>query len=1553
MKFILNNEEIKLTNQLLGGFDLFLVTNEDDNLSYILNFPGLEDVSVVFANLPDWLSYNDTLKELSGTPSGNDAGKLLLNLTVTHKTGVLQEQLEIVVNSSIVLGEGTVGKFTLPIFDQLKMHKDLSDNLVADSCYGNPGVQLNVTDLTGTGFYDATLDKLTNNWFFNDDDWKTLNGDTLYYEAVMDGKKVPKTGNWVTFDNGVFTFEPKQENFGIHPITVNAYDMNGHELVKTKVISVNVKDVNVTNRNDINDVTIKEGKVGSFTLPEFAELSPHMDLSDNVIYSDQHLWGLDLSLNDLSENSLWDLSNNDLSGNWTFFDSDFGTNKGDKLYYSATINGVSIPERNNWITFSKGKFTYAPLHANVGVYTVTVSATDLSGNVSNFSFKLTVEDLHVRNKLVDQEMFTNDVLEIELPEFAAMTNDLSDNVFTTMEGDTTFFGLDLSLNDLSNNQLWDLSNNDLSGNMWNFFDPDFGTNKGDKVLYKAYVNGNLIESHLHKEEGQFITFKNGVLKFMPEHKDNGSYKIKVVTTDLSGNDTVQEFNLLVKSKYVRNDIPDMNIDEGKELEFELPEFKELLSKFDLSDNVISMGDQWGIDLSLNDLSNNQLWDLSNNDLSGNSKQWNFFDDEFASNKGDVSLYEVKMNGNELPSVGSWATFNKGKFVFKPTGKNIGDHVITVTTTDLSGNVAEQEFKLTVNAIVTPYIRSKFDDNTIGLNLSYMIRDNESLSFKLPEFESLECLPRFSVNLVNDFQGNDGIKLNKLDFSKFDTPANLTDNWTFFNPLWLTNEGGELFFTAKIDGVTIPRENNWIIFKNGNFSVNPTNMNVGNHYITLFAYNLSSRFTSVLLTLNIKDTIAPVITLNGDMNITHEAGTAYVDAGGDAHDVVDGRVALVMTQNIDVNMLGLQVIKYVAMDAEGNMTTAERHIEVVDTTAPVISLLGDREVTLRYGAEYVDAGATALDSFEGSVTIVVDNNVDTSNIGIYTVTYSASDSSGNLSMQERTVFVVDEFAPLIELFGDSEVILEQDSVYMDAGATATDGLEGVLEVVVDNQVDSSKAGIYTVTYTATDSSGNMATAVRTVIITSAEAPVIRVFGNMEVVIREKDMYIDAGAEAHDNTDGLVHVTVNNPVDTTKPGVYEVTYTAVDSLGHVAEVKRLVTVTANNLPVLGDIQMLLNTNELFEAVIPVNDLDNDHVTLSVDELPSWLSFNSVTNVLSGTPRHDDEGNYMVTFHATDGRTSVSKIYNLIVVRLCEPGTVSFEKGMVKDITEYGNNTDFVKSVNLKFVEMDAKCVGLVYVAYETGNGGNVVDLEFSDEHKDKLVELEIVTSFKPMFFKYRGNRMLKLCEMTEMSTFEPNRWASEKILKEDYDSGEVVETHRTILQGYFRDLHMNTGCVEDDFDAGICEDPHILTFGGNRLDLPHNDHIYTMINGLGLRINVKCQLIGEGSYAKYFYVNYQGEDFIIDIDDLNIKQSANRVKTKYHMLKSIDYSGNNFIFEKQMRTLIVRSTDGIMELVFNAETRGLLINSRLNFTQENSSGVMMSNYADECELEELTQ
>ena len=43
----------------------------------------------------------------------------------------------------------------------------------------------------------------------------------------------------------------------------------------------------------------------------------------------------------------------------------------------------------------------------------------------------------------------------------------------------------------------------------------------------------------------------------------------------------------------------------------------------------------------------------------------------------------------------------------------------------------------------------------------------------------------------------------------------------------------------------------------------------------------------LRTVNVVDTIAPVITLNGDANITHEAGFVYLDANASWADVVDG------------------------------------------------------------------------------------------------------------------------------------------------------------------------------------------------------------------------------------------------------------------------------------------------------------------------------------------------------------------------------------------------------------------------------------------------------------------------------------------------------------------------------------------------------------------------------------------------------------------------------------------------------------------------------------------
>ncbi len=75
----------------------------------------------------------------------------------------------------------------------------------------------------------------------------------------------------------------------------------------------------------------------------------------------------------------------------------------------------------------------------------------------------------------------------------------------------------------------------------------------------------------------------------------------------------------------------------------------------------------------------------------------------------------------------------------------------------------------------------------------------------------------------------------------------------------------------------------------------------------------------------------------------------------------------------------------------------------DTTAPVITLIGDATVSVEQGSTYTDAGATA----DTGETVTIDASaVDTSTIGSYTVTFNVSDEAMNAAEEKtRTVNVV--------------------------------------------------------------------------------------------------------------------------------------------------------------------------------------------------------------------------------------------------------------------------------------------------------------------------------------------------------------------------------------------------------------------------------------------------------------------------------------------------------------------------------------------------------------------
>ena len=130
----------------------------------------------------------------------------------------------------------------------------------------------------------------------------------------------------------------------------------------------------------------------------------------------------------------------------------------------------------------------------------------------------------------------------------------------------------------------------------------------------------------------------------------------------------------------------------------------------------------------------------------------------------------------------------------------------------------------------------------------------------------------------------------------------------------------------------------------------------------------------------------------------------------------------------------------------------------------------------------------------------------------------------------------------------------DPVYTDAGATASDALDGDLtdKLAVDNPVDIGKPAVYTVTYTVTDSNDNTATATRKVTVVDTTAPALALSGEAEVIVEAGSAYSDSGATAFDTVEGDLssEIVAVSTVDTSTPGVYAVTYNVSDSDGNEA-------------------------------------------------------------------------------------------------------------------------------------------------------------------------------------------------------------------------------------------------------------------------------------------------------------------------------------------------------------------------------------------------------------------
>ena len=110
----------------------------------------------------------------------------------------------------------------------------------------------------------------------------------------------------------------------------------------------------------------------------------------------------------------------------------------------------------------------------------------------------------------------------------------------------------------------------------------------------------------------------------------------------------------------------------------------------------------------------------------------------------------------------------------------------------------------------------------------------------------------------------------------------------------------------------------------------------------------------------------------------------------ALEINDLSEAIKVSGEVDSNKPGSYGLRYNVKDSAGNeAVTVARTVIVVDTTSPVITLVGEAIVTVEVGSDYEDPGVGANDSVDGDLTsqIKVTGEVDVNKLGDYELKYS--------------------------------------------------------------------------------------------------------------------------------------------------------------------------------------------------------------------------------------------------------------------------------------------------------------------------------------------------------------------------------------------------------------------------------------------------------------------------------------------------------------------------------------------------------------------------------------
>lgn len=467
-------------------------------------------------------------------------------------------------------------------------------------------------------------------------------------------------------------------------------------------------------------------------------------------------------------------------------------------------------------------------------------------------------------------------------------------------------------------------------------------------------------------------------------------------------------------------------------------------------------------------------------------------------------------------------------------------------------------------------------------------------------------------------------------------------------------------------------------------------NLGVTTVTYTVADAAGNTSTCSFTVTVTDNVLPTISCSGNLTANTSAVSCSASVSTSNPSIADNCSLATLTWSLTgattanssatgINNLGtytfnrgITTVTYTVTDAAGNSSNCSFTVTVTDNVAPIINCPANS--TANAGAVACNASvattnptvsdncgiATLTWTMSGATTGASPatgiNNAGTQtfNIGVTTVTYVATDASGNSSNCSFTVTISDNLAPV---FGTCPANMTANTT----SSTCDSPVNTPAPVVTDNcslatltwaltgaTTGNSPAsginnlgshtfnlGTTTVTYTATDAAGNSSTCFYTVTITDAQAPVtptlVNVLGQCSAVVLVPT--------TTDNCAGIIFGTTPDPLTYNAQGTYTVTWTFNDGNGNSTTATQTVIVD-NNLP-------------------PVPPSLPDVVAQCDTTLTAPVSTTNCSGPVTGTTTdpttYSTQGTYVVTWSFDDGTGNiVTATQNVIIDDVTPPVT-----------------------------------------------------------------------------------------------------------------------------------------------------------------------------------------------------------------------------------------------------------------------------------------------------------